>query len=302
MIEGAIPTGSLRLDIALGIGGVPRGEFMEISGAMASGKTTLCQHIIAEAQKSGEMCAWIDTDHSLDPTYAVRCGVNPDQLYVSDPEQAEQALQIVESLASSGSIAVVVLDSATGLIPQEDFKLALGESPQEDYNRLLSLTLRKLDKIIHKNKTAIIFTNQIKTDSRTVYHDLAHNPARLALKLHAGLRLELHPDEFIKTDGEIVGNRTQVRIIKNRITPYLHRTGFDIIYNNGIDKTGEIFDLGIKLRIICSHRAEYSFKDQKLGTEQEEALIFLNHHQSVANEIEQSIRQKMLADLYPAAT
>jgi recombination protein RecA len=301
MPQRAISTGSLRLDIALGMGGIPRGEFIEISGGVSSGKTTLCQHIIAEAQKMGDVCTWIDVDHSLDPDYALRCGINTELLYVCEPEKAEQALGILEILAGSGSMAVVVLDSITSLVSQDELRYTLIESPSALVDRLLSQTLRRLYQVVHNNGTIVIFTNQVKTRISNVYHNLAQNLAQLALRLHAGLSLELLSLRPIQKNGATVGNRIQVRVIKNQFTPCFQRTGFDIMYGKGIFRAGEIFDLGVQLRIICKQSAGYFFKDQKLGARQSEALIFFNQNTPIAEEIEKIIRLKLLSDFYPAA-
>jgi recombination protein RecA len=301
MSQKVISTGSLRLDLALGIGGIPRGEFVEISGAVSSGKTTLCQHIIAEAQKLGEVCGWIDVDHTLDPKYALRCGINAEHLFISEPEKAEQALGILETLAGAGGIAVVVLDSVTSLISQDEFESALDESTQTLVDRQLSLTLRRLYKVIHNNGTIVVFTDQFKTGISSVYHNLSRNPAQLALKLHAALRLELESLQSIQENRTVVGNRIQVRVIKNHFAPCFHRTRFDIMYNNGINKAGEILDLGIQLRIVCKQNADYFFKDQKLGTKRSEAINFLKKNLPVAEEIEQIIRLKKLSNIHPAA-
>lgn len=290
----AIPTGSLRLDIALGTGGIARGQFVEITGPESSGKTTLCQHILAEAQKLGYLCAYIDTDHALDPAYAERCGVKPDQLYISEPEHAEQALSIIETLIHSGEIAVAVLDSVSTLIPQDEYHSALGEGSASSSEGYLSRTLRRLSNVIRRTKTTIIFTNQAQRRVSAVYHDLAENPARLALKLHSGLRLNLRPAHFIQMSGEISGIQVQVQVIKNKFAPCFHTTSFEIMYNNGILKSGEIIDLGTQLNIVNQQGSNYSFRGLHLGTGREDAINHLKQNPSISEEIERIVRQKML--------
>jgi recombination protein RecA len=290
------------LDITLGIGGIPRGEFIEITGGVSSGKTTLCQHIVAEAQKTRGACAWIDVDHSFDPDYALVCGINPDLLYISEPQTAEQALEILENLAGTGGLSVVVLDSVTNLISQSELKSVLSDSSQASIDPQLSRSLRKLDAVIHQNGTAIIFTDHAMRGISHVYYNLAQNLPRLALKLHAGVRLELNSIQLLLENGITIGNKIEVRVIKNHFSPCLHRTGFDIIYNNGINRAGEIFDLGIQLRIICKLEQDYFFENHKLGATHSDALLFLKQNLPIAEEIEQIIRLKMLPDIYPAAT
>ena len=294
---GVISSGSLRLDIAVGLGGIPRGQIIEISGPDSAGKTTLCQHIIAEAQKLGELGALVDTDHALDPVYATRCGVNVDRLYLAQPENEEQALEIVEALVRSGSMAVVVIDSVTALIPKAEIHTRLGEACPEIPTRLLSLALSKLQQAIRQTNTVIIFTS-LATPHKTsaVYHQLASNPARLALKLHAGLRLELKPAGQIREEGQIVGIQTRLRVVKNIFGPAFGTTTLDIMYNEGVRILGELLDLGNELSIIKRQASTYIYRDLNLGDGYRNAIDTLRRNPAVAGEIEEMIRQ----ELWPA--
>lgn len=287
-----IPTGSLRLDLALGTGGLPRGRFIEIFGPDASGKTTLCQHIIAEAQKMGESCAFIDVDHGMDTRYALRCGVDPDHLHYSEPMHAEQAMDIVTTLAHTDALAVIVIDSVSTLIPANDLQLNWKTTSRRYTDTLLSAALRNLNGIIRKNNTTIVFTRLAGPSKSAVYHRLAKNPARLALKLHSAIRLELRPLRQLCESRKVIGNRVQVRIQKNTFQPCSQSVELDIMYNDGIVNIGEVLVLGLKYNLVKQRGSNYTFRNTLLGTGKEQARRFLELNPTVRNQIEQSIRQR----------
>ena len=297
-MEGVLPTGSLRLDIALG-GGAPAGAIAEFFGPEAAGKTTLCLHTLAEAQKQGGVCALIDTEHSLDSRYARRCGVDIDRLYVAEPESAEQALDTCLTLAQSGALAVIVIDSASSLTPQAEIdrpldgegRFAEGRRPVD---RLLSQALQKLSACLAQTGTAVIFTNRTGPRYGPVYRRLRENPFRLALKMRAALRLELKPLRDLTEKGEIQGICTQIRVVKHKIYPSSRPIVLDIMYNQGIAKAGEILDLGTQLLIITRQDSVYSYQGLRLGKESQEAVLYLRQNPGVCEEIEQAIRLRML--------
>ncbi|MBN1146514.1 MAG: DNA recombination/repair protein RecA [Anaerolineales bacterium] len=293
-----IPSGSLRLDAALGIGGLARGQFVEISGGESSGKTTLCQHIIAEAQKLGGLCAFIDADHSLDPAYAASCGVDPEKLYLAEPQHAEQALDILETLAQAGEMAVIVLDSLTALTPRRELQISLGKGAADRSQELLARSLRRLSAVIRRKRAVLIFTSRVEQNISAAYHDLSANPDRLALKLHAGQRLALETVDFIRENGEISGIQVQVRVIKNKFAPSLHTIKLDIMYNNGIRKAGEIFDLGLQSGVLENLEGACVFQGTQLGAGRESVIHHLLQNPRLSANIEQVIRQRM----FPMAT
>ncbi len=295
-----IPSGSLWLDIALGSGGLPSGEIIEISGPESSGKTTLCLHAIAEAQRLNRLCAFIDVDHSLETTYAARCGVDIDQLYIVQPHSAEQALTILEILAGSG-MGLVVLDSVEALSPEEEFHLPLGSASGVSSSKLLSLALRNITPQISRQGATVILTCYPQSRISAAYHHLSAHLDRLALKLHAGLRIGLETGGLIERDDVVVGQHTRAHIIKSRIAPRFLKIGFDIMYNHGIIKAGEIFDLGIQLGIIQRLQDVYFFQNWKLGTGREQAVARLQHT-TLGQAVEQVIRQTLISDMFPAAT
>jgi len=294
--EGILSTGSIRLDQVLGIGGIPQGEFIEIAGEISSGKTTLCLQIAAETQKAGEVCAWIDTDHSLDPMYATRCGIDPNFMYISEPKNMEMALYILQSLVNSGSIALIIVDSITSLISQEELSQSVCDGTWGKIDRLFSQTLNRIRKTIRKNKTTIIFTDQFTTGISNVYHNLAKNPSRLATKLLSSVRMKLEILHDIRFEDVIVGNRIQVCVIKNQYFPCFQRTVFDIIYNKGVYKPGEIFDIGIELNLIQFEEGTYWFHSQAIGNKRVDALSFLDRNKLIAMDIEQNIHRTLKAD------
>lgn len=300
----AIPSGSLRLDVALGEGGIAPGQFVEISGSESSGKTTLCQHIIAAAQRMGRLCAWIDADHTFNPAYARRCGVMLEGLYYASPAHVEQALEYLEAFSAAGG--VVVLDSIAALPARSEFDLPLRMASSASYDRqdasdhLLSLTLRRLSPVILRNEATILFTNRVQTQSSQAYHQLSTHLARLALKLHAGLRLRLLEVGLIIENERIIGQKVKVKILKGKnVSPY--PVEFDIIYDQGIHKSGEVFDLGLELGFIRQQGEGYTFQNWDLGSERRQAIKTLES-QAFIQPMEQAIRQKLLRRSFLAET
>lgn len=288
-----IPTGSLALDAALGVGGVPRGRITEIFGPEASGKTTLAQHIIAEAQRAGGVAAIIDTEHALDPTYAAKCGVDVDNLYISQPDTGEQALEIAEALVRSGAIDVLVIDSVAALTPRAEIEGEMGDHHVGLQARLMSQALRKLVGAIKRSNTAVIFTNQLRSKIGVLFGNPETTTGGNALKFYAAVRLDMRPMEAIKQGGEVIGTRAKVRVKKNKVAPPFKSAEFDIIYNEGISKTGDALDMGTEVGIIEKKGAYYTYGDVRLGQGRENAKAFLKEHPEVFQEIVQKIRQNM---------
>ncbi|MGQ9490255.1 MAG: recombinase RecA [Anaerolineae bacterium] len=286
----AIPTGSLSLDLALGIGGVPRGRITEIYGPESSGKTTICQHIIAEAQKMGGIAAFIDVEHALDPDYARRCGVNIEELYISQPDTGEQALEIAEALIRSGAVDVVVIDSVAALVPRAEIEGEMGDAHVGLQARLMSQALRKLVGAIKSSNTALIFTNQMRQKIGVMFGNPETTPGGLALKFYASVRMDVRRIESIKQGGQTVGNRTRVTIKKNKVAPPFRQAEFDIMYNKGISKSGDLLDLGTNLGIIEKRGAFYTFEGTRLGQGRENAKEFLENSPEIAQRIEAAIR------------
>jgi recombination protein RecA len=286
----AIPTGSLSLDIALGIGGVPRGRITEIYGPEASGKTTICQHIIAEAQKLGGIAAFIDVEHALDPRYAARCGVNVDDLYISQPDTGEQALEIAEALIRSGAMDVVVIDSVAALVPRAEIEGEMGDSHVGLQARLMSQALRKLVGAINASNTALVFTNQLRQKIGVMFGNPETTTGGMALKFYASVRLDVRRLESIKQGGATVGSRTRVTVKKNKVAPPFRLAEFDIMYNKGISKAGDILDLGATMGIVEKRGAFYSFEGTRLGQGRENAKEFLENSPDVAARIEEAVR------------
>jgi len=286
----AIPTGSLSLDLALGIGGVPRGRVTEIYGPESSGKTTICQHIIAEAQKMGGIAAFIDVEHALDPDYARRCGVNVDELYISQPDTGEQALEIAEALIRSGAVDVVVIDSVAALVPRAEIEGEMGDSHVGLQARLMSQALRKLVGVIKTSNTALIFTNQMRQKIGIMFGNPETTPGGLALKFYASVRMDIRRIESIKAGGNSVGNRTRVTIKKNKVAAPFRQAEFDIMYNKGISKSGDLLDLGTNMGIIEKRGAFYSYEDLRLGQGRENAKEFLEKDPVLIQRIETAIR------------
>jgi recombination protein RecA len=297
----AIPTGSLSLDIALGVGGIPRGRITEIFGPESSGKTTICQHIVAEAQKMGGTAAYIDMEHALDPIYAAHCGVNIDSLLISQPDTGEQALEIAETLVRSGAVELVVIDSVAALVPRAEIEGDMGDASMGMQARLMSQALRKLSGAISQTKTAMIFTNQLRQKIGIMFGNPETTPGGLALKFYASVRLDTRRIQSIKSGAEITGNRTRVRVVKNKVAPPFRTAEFDIMYNQGISKVGDIIDLATQLEIITKRGAFFSYGDIRLGQGRENAKEFLQQNIELTQEIDKAVRQRAMGGDLPLA-
>lgn len=295
----AIPTGSLSLDIALGVGGIPRGRITEIYGPESSGKTTIAQHIVAEAQKLGGTCAFIDMEHALDPKYASSCGVNLENLLISQPDMGEQALEITETLVRSGAVDVVVIDSVAALVPRAEIEGDMGDASMGMQARLMSQALRKLSGAIKQTNTSVVFTNQLRQKIGVMFGNPETTSGGMALKFYASVRLDVRRIQSIKLGSEIIGNRTRVRVVKNKVAPPFRTAEFDIMYNEGISKAGDILDLATELEIIEKRGSYYSYGDVRLGQGRENAKDFLRENPELSNEIELSIRQQALSNTLP---
>jgi recombination protein RecA len=287
----AIPTGSLSLDLALGVGGIPRGRVTEIYGPEASGKTTLAQHIVAEAQKMGGVCAFIDMEHALDPAYAACCGVDVDELYIAQPDTGEQALEIGETLVRSGAVDVVVVDSVAALVPRAEIEGDMGDATMGMQARLMSQALRKLSGAIKQTNTAVIFTNQLRMKIGVMFGSPETTTGGRALKFYASVRLDMRRIESIKVGQEVVGNRVRVRVVKNKVAAPFRVAEFDIMYNEGIAKVGDILDLGVKIDLITKRGSFYSYGETRLGQGRENAKNYLRENPEMASEIEAGIRE-----------
>ena len=286
----AIPTGALSLDIALGIGGIPRGRIIEIFGPESSGKTTLALHVIAEAQKMGGEAAFIDAEHALDPVYAKHLGVNIDDLIVSQPDTGEQALEIAEALTRSGAIDVIVVDSVAALVPKAEIDGDMGDAHVGLQARLMSQALRKLAGVINKSKTVIIFINQLREKVGIMFGNPETTPGGRALKFYASVRLDIRKIENIKTDGEVIGNRARVKVIKNKVAPPFREAEFDIVYGKGISKEGNILDIAVNLDIIEKSGSWFSYNGERIGQGRENVKEYLSQNPKVMEEIEKKIR------------
>ncbi len=287
----SVSTGSLGLDIALGIGGLPRGRIVEIYGPESSGKTTLALHTVAEAQKKGGVCAFVDAEHALDPIYARKLGVNLDDLLISQPDAGEQALEICDTLVRSGAIDVLVVDSVAALTPRAELEGEMGDSLPGLQARLMSQALRKLTASISKSKTMVIFINQIRMKIGVMFGSPETTTGGNALKFYASVRLDIRRIGAIKARDEVVGNQTRVKVVKNKLAPPFKEIEFDIMYGEGISKTGELVDLGVKAGIVEKSGAWFSYNSQRLGQGRENAKQFLTDHRDLAAEIELAIRQ-----------
>jgi len=286
-----IPTGSLALDRALGVGGIPRGRVSEIFGPEASGKTTVCQHIVAESQKLGGVAAFIDMEHALDPSYAARCGVDIDNLYISQPDTGEQALEITETLVRSGAIDVVIVDSVAALVPRSEIEGDMGDPTMGMQARLMSQALRKLSGAIKQTNTAVVFTNQLRMKIGVMFGNPETTSGGRALKFYASTRIDVRRTESIKVGQEVVGNRVRVRVVKNKVAAPFRVAEFDIMYNEGIAKVGDILDLGVKMDLITKRGSFYSYGETRLGQGRENAKNYLREDQDMAAEIEAGIRE-----------
>ncbi|MBZ4663492.1 MAG: recA [Caloramator sp.] len=288
----AISTGSLDLDIALGIGGVPRGRIVEIYGPESSGKTTVALHIVAEAQKNGGTAAFIDAEHALDPTYATKLGVDVSNLVVSQPDTGEQALEIAEALVRSGAIDVIVIDSVAALVPKAEIEGEMGDAFVGLQARLMSQALRKLAGAINKSKCVAIFINQLREKVGVMFGSPETTPGGRALKFYASVRLDVRKIDSIKHGEDVLGSRTRVKVVKNKVAPPFKQAEFDIMYGEGISKEGNILDVAVNNNIIQKSGAWFSYKDIKLGQGRENAKNYLKENPQIALEIENTIRQK----------
>jgi recombination protein RecA len=287
----AVSTGSLGLDIALGIGGLPRGRIIEIYGPESSGKTTLTLHIIAEAQKAGGTCAFIDAEHALDPSYAAKLGVDVDNLLISQPDTGEQALEIADTLVRSGAIDILVVDSVAALVPKAELEGDMGEAHMGLQARLMSQALRKLTASISRTRCMVVFINQIRQKIGVMFGNPETTTGGNALKFYASVRMDIRRIGQIKDKEEIIGNQTRVKIVKNKVAPPFRQVEFDIMYGEGISKTGEILDLGVKAGVVEKAGAWYSWNEQRIGQGRENAKQFLKDNPAAATEIERAIRQ-----------
>lgn len=285
-----IPTGSLMVDIALGVGGVPRGRIVEISGPESSGKTTFCLHTIAEAQKMGGLCAFIDMEHALDPVYAARIGVDVHNLYISQPDTGEQALEIAEVLVRSGALDVIVIDSVAALVPRAEIEGEMGDSHVGLQARLMSQALRKMTGAIKNANCVMIFTNQLREKIGMMYGNPETTTGGRALKFYASIRLDIRRIQGIKQGEAEMGNRTRIRVTKNKVAPPFKEAEFDIMFSEGISKVGDILDLGTEYNLIEKRGAFYRYKEAMIGQGREAAKEYLRANPAVAAEIEQSIR------------
>ena len=286
----AIPTGALSLDIALGIGGVPRGRIIEVFGPESSGKTTLALHVIAEAQKAGGEAAFIDAEHALDPVYAKKLGVDIDNLIVSQPDTGEQALEITEALVRSGALDVIVVDSVAALVPKAEIDGDMGDSHMGLQARLMSQALRKLAGAINKSKTVLIFINQLREKIGVMFGNPETTTGGRALKFYASVRMDIRKIEHIKQDGEVIGNRVRVKVIKNKVAPPFREAEFDILYGKGISKEGNILDMAVNLDIIEKSGSWFSYNGERIGQGRENAKRFLIEHPDKLQDVEKKVR------------
>jgi recombination protein RecA len=286
-----IPSGSLGLDIALGVGGLPRGRVVEIYGPESSGKTTLALHTVAEAQKKGGICAFIDAEHALDPIYARKLGCNVDELLISQPDHGEQALEIADTLVRSGSIDVLVIDSVAALVPRSELEGEMGDVQPGSQARLMSQALRKLTASINKSNTMVVFINQIRMKIGVMYGSPETTTGGNALKFYASVRLDIRRIGAIKDRDEVVGNQTRVKVVKNKLAPPFKQVEFDIMYGEGVSKMGELVDLGVKAGVVEKSGAWFSYDSQRIGQGRENAKTFLKQNPDMANRIEAAIRQ-----------
>ncbi|TAK32564.1 MAG: recombinase RecA [Chloroflexota bacterium] len=291
----SIPTGSIALDLALGIGGIPRGRVTEIYGPESAGKSTLAQHIIAEAQALGGVAGYVDAEHALDPTYAANCGVRVDDLLISQPDTGEQALEIVEALVRSGAVDIIVVDSVAALVPRAEIEGDMGDSHVGLQARLMSQALRKLTAAISKSHTAVVFINQLREKVGVMFGNPEVTPGGRALKFYSSVRLDIRRTESIKQGTEVVGNRVKVKVVKNKVAPPFRTAEFDIMFNEGISKEGGLLDLSVEMGIVRKSGAFFSFGDDRLGQGRENAREFLRQHAEITQELDRRIRATIAA-------
>jgi len=294
-----IPTGSLSLDIALGVGGIPRGRVTEIFGPESSGKTTIAQHVVAEAQKMGGTAAFVDMEHALDPIYAAACGVDVENLLISQPDTGEQALEITEALVRSGAVDVLVIDSVAALVPRAEIEGDMGDAHMGLMARLMSQALRKLSGAIKQTNTAVIFTNQLRQKIGVMFGNPETTTGGNALKFYASVRLDVRRIQSIKVGSEVIGNRTRVRVVKNKVASPFRQAEFDIMYAEGISKVGDILDLATELEIVSKRGSFYSYGDLRLAQGRENAKSFLQENLDLSEEIELAVRHQMLGEEKP---
>jgi len=288
-----IPTGSIALDLALGVGGIPRGRITEVFGPESSGKTTLCQHVIAEAQRKGGVAAFIDVEHALDPGYARACGVNVDELLVSQPDTGEQALEITETLIRSGGIDVVVVDSVAALVPRAEIEGEMGDSFVGIQARLMSQALRKLTGAVSRSNTSLVFTNQLREKIGVMFGNPETTPGGRALKFYASVRLDIRRVETIKSGQESIGNRVRVKVVKNKVAPPFRVAEFDVMYGEGISKEGGLLDVGVAMDVVDKTGAWFTYAETRLGQGREASKDFLRQNPAIGTEIESKIRAKV---------
>ncbi len=286
----AIPTGSIELDIALGIGGIPRGRVTEIFGPESSGKTTLMLHVVAQAQKMGGIAAFVDAEHALDPSYASKLGVDTDQLLVSQPDTGEEALEITEALVRSGAVDVIVIDSVAALVPKAEIEGDMGDSHMGLQARLMSQALRKLTGVISKSKTCVIFINQIRHKIGVMFGSPETTTGGNALKFYASIRLDIRKVEVLKSGDDAIGNRVRVKVVKNKVAPPFKQAEFDILFDSGISVAGGILDLGVKYEIIKKSGTWFSYGEERIGQGRENAKTFLENNPNISSEIEKKIK------------
>ena len=289
-----IPTGSLSLDLAIGVGGIPRGRVTEIYGPESSGKTTICQHIVAECQALGGTAAFIDMEHALDPGYASRCGVDVNNLLISQPDTGEQALEIAQTLVRSGAVDVVVIDSVAALVPRSELEGDMGDATMGVQARLMSQALRKLSGAIKQTNTAVVFTNQLRHKIGVMFGNPETTTGGMALKFYSSLRLDVRRIKSIKVGQEVIGNRTRVRVVKNKVAPPFRDAEFDIMYNEGISKIGDLLDLAVETEIVEKRGSFFSYGDTRLGQGRENSKDHLRQNPDLAKEIEKKVQNSIL--------
>lgn len=292
-----VPTGSLSLDIALGMGGVPKGRIVEIYGPESSGKTTVALHMVAEVQKRGGIAGFIDAEHALDPVYARNIGVNIDELYISQPDNGEQGLEITETLVRSGAVDIIIVDSVAALVPKAEIDGDMGDSHVGLQARLMSQALRKLTAVISKTNCIVIFINQLREKVGVMFGNPETTTGGRALKFYSSIRMDVRRIESLKANGEVVGNRTRVKVVKNKIAPPFREAEFDIMFGKGISREGDILDLGVTSNVVQKSGAWFAYNGDKIGQGRENAKIYLSEHPDIMEEIEQKVREHFAVDV-----
>jgi recombination protein RecA len=288
----AVPTGSLSLDIALGVGGIPKGRIVEIYGPESSGKTTVALHVVAEVQKLGGIAGFIDAEHALDPVYAKNIGVDIDNLYISQPDNGEQALEITETMVRSGAVDIIIVDSVAALVPKAEIEGDMGDAHMGLQARLMSQALRKLTAAISRSNCIVIFINQLRQKIGVMFGNPETTTGGNSLKFYASVRLDVRRVESLKSGGDVIGNHTRIKVVKNKVSPPFKEAEFDIMFGKGISKTGDILDLATKDNIIVKSGAWFAYKDEKIGQGRENAKLYLEQNPDVLNEVEDLVREK----------